>query len=122
MKREAPSDREIAEMIAPAFERLPAPASARLKAVEGRLAYALARRETKRRAAGWYWWLIAVLVASGAAAWWSDGYFDREPEPAEQRTEPGAAATEAAPNRGSEPAEPAAPSGGQREIYRRERY
>lgn len=66
----APDDERLGRLIAAAFDHLPEPAPARLKAVEDRLTPGLARRR-KRFVPGWYWWLMAALAASGAAAWWS---------------------------------------------------
>lgn len=69
MKREAPSDREIAELIAPAFERLPAPDSRRLVAIEERLL------ERPRRHTFAWWWLAAALATGAASAlWWVVSY------------------------------------------------
>lgn len=66
----APDNERLGRLIGAAFEQLPEPVPARLKAVEDRLALNLARRERRSRP-GWYWWLMAALIASGAAAWWS---------------------------------------------------
>lgn len=70
-----PDDRQLAALIATAFDRLPAPDAARLQVLEARLvrqAVRVARPAKSRRA---YWWLIVGLAASGAAAWWAGEYF-----------------------------------------------
>lgn len=90
----APDDERLGRLIGAAFEQLPEPVPARLKAVEDRLALDLARRE-KRSGPGRYWWLMAALVASGAAAWWSGGTWwrpapDAKPTPVETETLPSA--------------------------------
>ncbi len=72
MKREAPSDREIVEMIAPAFDRLPVPDSRRLAAIEERL---MEQPRLRRRSKIAWWWLAAALVAGAASAlWWAVDY------------------------------------------------
>ncbi|MHB8623947.1 MAG: hypothetical protein ACYC9J_01690 [Sulfuricaulis sp.] len=69
MKHEPPTEREIADLIAPAFDRLSVPDSRRLAAIEQRL---LAR--PRRRVLAW-WWLAALLAAGAASAlWWTMGY------------------------------------------------
>lgn len=65
-----PDEKQLVDLIAAAFNRLPEPAPAKLKAVEERLTSVLRQRETKGRTAGWYWWLLVGLAATGAAAWW----------------------------------------------------
>jgi hypothetical protein len=84
MKREAPTEREIAEMIAPAFERLPAPDSRRLAAIEERL---MEQPRLRGRTKIAWWWLAAALAAGAASAlWWAvdydSGQGPDEPEPA----------------------------------------
>lgn len=72
MKREAPSDREIAEMIAPAFDRLPVPDPRRLAAIEERL---MEQPRLRGRTNYAWWWLIGALVAGAASAlWWAVNY------------------------------------------------
>jgi hypothetical protein len=72
MKRETPSDREIAELIAPALECLPAPDARRLTTIEKRL---LAEIQSRGRSKFAWWWLAAALVAGAASAlWWAVDY------------------------------------------------
>ncbi len=101
MKREAPSDREIAEMIAPAFDRLPAPDPRRLAAIERHL---LAEKKSSGRSEIAWWWLAGALLAGAASAlWWAVDYDSGKgpeepipgitaptvvPPPAEQRARP----------------------------------
>jgi hypothetical protein len=71
MKHERPAEQDIANLIAPAFDRLPAPDSRRLAAIEQRL---LASARPRRRAIAW-WWLAAALAAGAASAlWWAVDY------------------------------------------------
>lgn len=73
MKREPPSDREIAELIAPAFERLAAPDARRLAAIEQRLP--LTETHPRGRSKIAWWWLAAALAAGAASAlWWGVNY------------------------------------------------
>lgn len=67
----APDNERLGQSIGAAFDRLPDPVPARLKAIEDRLAAALPKGKTAPRTGGWYWWLIAALITSGAAAWWA---------------------------------------------------
>ena len=60
MKRETPSDHEIAGLIAPAFERLPEPDPRRLAAIEQSL---LEQPRLPRRTRFAWWWLAGALVA-----------------------------------------------------------
>lgn len=118
-------EREPERLIAAAFDRLPDPDSARLREIEQRLL----RRANRRRGIGRpglrFWWLMAALAATGAAAWWGGEYLARnvspvtaeQPKPAET-----AAPIEKAQERPAQAVTPAAPSKGQREIYRREQY
>lgn len=70
MKREAPSDREIADLIALAYEGLPAPEARRLAAIEERLL-----ERPRRRVGTAWWWLFAALAAGAASAlWWAVDY------------------------------------------------
>jgi hypothetical protein len=72
MKREAPTEREIAELIASAFEGLPAPDARRLAAIEQQL---LAQTRSRGRTKIAWWWLVGALVAGGATAmWWAVDY------------------------------------------------
>ncbi|MHB8743018.1 MAG: hypothetical protein ACYC9L_07800 [Sulfuricaulis sp.] len=69
MKHEPPSEREIIDLIAPAFDRLPLPDSRRLAAIEQRLL------DRPRRWALAWWWLAAMLAAGAASAlWWTMDY------------------------------------------------
>jgi hypothetical protein len=72
MKREAPTEREIAELIASAFEGLPAPDARRLAAIEQQL---LAQTRSRGRTKIAWWWFVGALVAGGASAmWWAVNY------------------------------------------------
>jgi len=91
MKRERPAEREIAEWIAPAFERLPAADARRLAAIERRL---LAQLRPRRRKTIAWWWLLGLLAAGAASAlWWSVNY-DSTEKPVESRSAPLPAADE----------------------------
>lgn len=122
----APDDERLGRLIGAAFDPLPEPEPARLKAVEDRLTHTLAGRKTKRRAAGWYWWLMATLAVTGAAAWWGEGHLSREPSstPAPQGTDSGRTPTteDRIRDKRGGPVEAAAPSDQRPEIFRRERY
>ncbi len=123
----APDDERLGRLIGAAFDRLPEPAPARLKAVEDRLAVRLVRREKQSRP-GWYWWLMAALAAGAGAAWWAGGYFGGEPRK-EDLIPPVLAPTDETPPQSvretgvespnvESPAQTNEPS----LIYRRERY
>ena len=127
MKREALSDREIAEIIAPAFDRLPEPDSQRLAAIEQRL---LEQPRLRGRTKFAWWWLAGVLAAGAASAlWWAVDYDSgqvQKPAPVTMppRSVPSAANEKARPR----PAEDAGPATDRepvqkqgRVIYQRER-
>jgi hypothetical protein len=106
MKREAPSDREIAEMIAPAFECLPAPDARRLMAIEERL---LTETRSRGRPKYAWWWLVGALAAGAASAlWWvvdyDSGQGQEEPVPA-------VTSPSAAPSVADQPARPSQSEG-----------
>lgn len=70
MKRETPTEREITDLIASAFEGWAAPDARRLAAIEQRLPVR-ARGGTKSVR----WWLAGALLAGAASAlWWAVGY------------------------------------------------
>ena len=72
MKRQVPTEREMTDMIALAFERLPAPDARRLGAIEQRL---LEQARPRRHASLAWWWLVGALVAGAASAlWWAVDY------------------------------------------------
>lgn len=99
MKREAPSDREIAELIAPAFERLPAPDTRRLAAIERQL---LEQPRLRRRTKIAWWWIFAALATGAASAlWWAVDYDSGQGqgEPVPAVTLPSAADPPARPGR-----------------------
>ena len=82
MKRQAPTEREIADLIASAFDRLPAPDPRRLAAIEHRLL-----ERSRRRVGSAWWWLAGALVAGAATAmWWGVNYdsveLQKQPVPA----------------------------------------
>jgi hypothetical protein len=125
MKRETPSDREIAELIAPAFERLAAPDARRLMAIEERLLTETRSRERPKYA---WWWLVGALVAGAASAlWWAVDYDsgkERKTPVPEISAPPAAVEPPAPPSRSegaeSEPAGEPVPKQGP-VIYRRGR-
>jgi hypothetical protein len=70
MKREPPTEREIADLIASVFEGLPSPDARRLAVIEERLLML-----PRRRAGFAWWWLVGALVAGAASAlWWTVDY------------------------------------------------
>ncbi len=72
MRRQVPTEREMTDMIATAFERLPAPDARRLMAIEQQL---LEQPRLRGRAKIAWWWLAAALVAGTASAlWWAVNY------------------------------------------------
>lgn len=72
MKHEPPAEREIADMIASAFERLPAPDARRLAAIEQQL---LEQPRLRGRTKFAWWWLVGALLAGAASAlWWAVDY------------------------------------------------
>ena len=72
MKREAPTERDIANLLATAFERMPEPDARRLAAIEQQL---LAQPRLHGRKKIVWWWLIGALVAGAASAmWWAMDY------------------------------------------------
>lgn len=78
MKRQAPTERELTDMIAKAFERLPAPDPRRLAAIEERL---LTEERSRARSKIAWWWLAGALVAGAATAiWWALDYDSVEGE------------------------------------------
>ena len=72
MKHEPPAEREIVDMIAKAFERLPAPDARRLAAIEQKL---LEQPRLRGRSKFVWWWLVGALLAGAASAlWWAVDY------------------------------------------------
>jgi hypothetical protein len=101
MKRQVPTEREITDMIAPAFDRLPAPDTRRLAAIEQRL---LEQTRPRRRASLAWWWLVGALVAGAASAlWWAVDY-DSAGE--QKRPVPGGISPSVAPSTADLPARP----------------
>jgi hypothetical protein len=101
MKRKTPSDREIAEMIAPAFDRLPVPDSRRLAAIEQRL---LAETRSRGRSKIAWWWLVGALAAGAASAlWWAVDYDSGE---GLEAPAPAVISPSAAPSATGQPARP----------------
>ena len=103
MKHERPAEREIADLIAPAFDRLTAPDSRRLAAIEQRLP------ARPRRCAIVWWWLVAALAAGAASAfWWAVDY-----DSGKGQKEPGPAviSQSVAPSVANQPARPRRPEG-----------
>jgi hypothetical protein len=117
MKRATPTDREIEELIAPAFDRLPAPDAGRLAVIEQRL---LERTRSRGRSKFVWWWLAGALVAGTASAlWWAVDYDSdqRQGAPAPAITSPVPAQQPARPDKpvGAESAPKQGPK-----IYQRE--
>jgi hypothetical protein len=72
MKREAPTERDITDLIASAYEGLAAPDARRLAAIEQLL---LEQPRLRGRTKYAWWWLIGALVAGAASAlWWAVDY------------------------------------------------
>ena len=72
MKRQVPTERELTNMIATTFERLPAPDPRRLAAIEQQL---LEQPRLRGRTKFAWWWLVGALVAGAASAlWWAVDY------------------------------------------------
>jgi len=125
MKREPPTEREIADLIASAFEGLPAPDARRLAAIEERLLM-----RPRRRAGFAWWWLVGALVAGAASAlWWTVDYDsnDGRVEPVPGFTAPPATPPVDQPARTDRPeSRDSAPAGNPAQkqgpvIYQRER-
>lgn len=72
MKRQVPTEREMTDMIATAFERLPTPDARRLAAIEQQL---LEQPRLRGRTKFVWWWLVGALLAGAASAlWWAVDY------------------------------------------------
>lgn len=67
MKRQAPTERAIVEMMASAYEQRDQPDPRRLAAIEQHLLDQPRLRARKQVA---WWWLIAALATGAASAWW----------------------------------------------------
>jgi hypothetical protein len=128
MKREAPTEREITDLIASAYEGMAAPDPRRLAAIEQLL---LEQPRLRGRTKFAWWWLVGALVGGAASAlWWvvdyDSGKERKEPGPAvmSPSVAPSVTNRSAAPSRpeGAEPnsaGEPAQKQGPV--IYQRER-
>jgi hypothetical protein len=128
MKRQVKTDREIADLIASAYEGLTAPDARRLVAIEQRL---LEQPRLRGRAKFAWWWLAGALLTGAASAlWWAVDY-DSDEKPEESApviTSPSTAPSEAGkptrPDR-SESTEPMPADGPAQKqgpmIYQRER-
>mgnify|MGYP001558977540 CR=1 FL=1 len=128
MKREAPTEREIADLIASAYEGWAAPDARRLAAIEQRL---LAQVRPRRRAGIAWWWLFAALATGAASAlWWAVDYDSGK----EQETPvPSVTSPSVAPSALDQPASPSRSEGAESKsagepaqkqgpvIYQRER-
>ena len=98
MKREAPTEREITDLIASAYERGTEPDPRRLAVIEQSL---LAQTRLRRgRAKFAWWWLVGALVAGAASAlWWAVNYdsVERQNQPAPEVISPSEAPLTTAP-------------------------
>jgi hypothetical protein len=101
MNHEPPAEREIADMIASAFERLPTPDARRLAAIEQRL---LEQPRLRGRAKFAWWWLAAALVAGAASAWWWAVDYDSGKE--QEAPPPAVTSPSVAPSVADQPARP----------------
>jgi hypothetical protein len=72
MKRQVPTEREMMDMIASAYEGWATPDPRRLAAIEERL---LEQPRLRGRTKFAWWWLAAALVAGAVSAlWWAVDY------------------------------------------------
>lgn len=72
MKPDTPTEREIADLIASAYDGWVAPDARRLTEIEQRL---LDQPRLRGRAKFAWWWLFAALVTGAASAlWWTVNY------------------------------------------------
>jgi hypothetical protein len=72
MKRQVPTEREMTDMIASAYEGLATPDARRLAAIEQKL---LERPRLRGRSKFVWWWLVGALLAGAASAlWWAVDY------------------------------------------------
>jgi hypothetical protein len=128
MKRQVPTEREMTDMMATAFERLPAPDLRRLAAIEEKL---LEQPRLRGRTKHVWWWLVGALVAGAASAlWWAVDYDSGK---GQEAPAPAVTPPSLAPSSVNQPAPPgqrqgaeSAPAGeaAQKQgpvIYRRER-
>ncbi|MBI3574798.1 MAG: hypothetical protein HY083_03990 [Gammaproteobacteria bacterium] len=128
MKREAPTEREIADLIAPVFDRVAEPDPQRLAAIERQL---LEQPRLRGRSKLAWWWLVGALLAGAASAWWWAVDYDSGKEqeaPAPSVTSPSVAPSTANETARPRPAEDAGPATDRepaqkqgRVIYQRER-
>jgi hypothetical protein len=106
MKHEPPAEREIADMIAKAFERLPAPDARRLAAIEQQL---LEQPRLRGRTKFAWWWLVGALVAGVASAlWWAVNYDSGKEQEA---LPPSVTSPSMAPTGADQPARPSGSEG-----------
>ncbi len=104
MKRETPTEREIADLVASAYEGWMAPDARRLAAIEQRLP-ARARRGGAKFA---WWWLVGALLAGAASAlWWAVDYDSTEG----RNPPPAAVSPAAAPSTADPPTRPSRSEG-----------
>jgi hypothetical protein len=72
MKRETPTERDITDLFASAFDRLPESDVRHLAAIEQRL---LEETRSRGRPKFAWWWLAAALATGAASAlWWAVDY------------------------------------------------
>ena len=127
MKRQVPTERELTDMIATAFDRLPAPDAWRLVAIEQQL---LEQPRLRGRSKFVWWWLVGALLAGAASAlWWAVDYDSGR----EQEAPPSVNSTPMTPSTVGKPSRPGRSEGAEStpagepakkqgpEIYRRER-
>jgi hypothetical protein len=106
MKRQVPTERELTDMIAKSFERLPAPDPRRLAAIEQQL---LEQPRLRGRAKFSWWWLAAALMAGAASAWWWVVDYDSGKE--QEAPLPSVTSPSVAPSAPEQPARPSRSEG-----------
>ncbi len=104
MKRQVPAEREIAGLIASAYEGLATPDPRRLAAIEQRLL----ERPRRRAGIAWWWLVGALAVGAASALWWAVDY-----DSGQGQEEPVSAviAPSVAPSTADQPTRPSQPEG-----------
>jgi hypothetical protein len=106
MKRQVPTELEITDMIASAYERIATPDPRRLAAIEERL---LEQPRLRGRTKIAWWWLAGALVAGAASAlWWAVDYDSGQ---GQEEPVPAVIAPSVAPSTTDQPTRPSQPEG-----------